>query len=125
MKRLFLAAALLALVAAPVLAQDAPKNVDVTGTWEMTVESPQGSMTITVEFKQDGEKLTGKQVSEMGEAPLTGTIKGNDLAYELTVDMGGQQMKIVNKGKVEGDVIKGTTELGEMGSMAWTAKRKK
>lgn len=125
MKRLFLAAVLLALVAAPVLAQDAPKKVDITGTWEMTVDSPQGTMNLTVEYKQDGEKLTGKHVSEMGEMPLTGTVKGNDVAYELNLDMGGQQMKIVHKAKVDGDVIKGTAELGEMGSMAFTAKRKK
>jgi len=127
MKKLVLAAVVLALVAAPVLAQDAPKDkkVNITGTWEISVESPQGAMTITANYKQEGEKLTGTHVSEMGESPLTGTVVGNQITYTLTIDMGGQQMSLVHKAKVEGDTITGTVDLGEMGSMSWTAKRKK
>ena len=127
MRRLALVAVVLALVAAPVLAQDAPKDkkIDITGAWEMSVESPQGAMTITANYKQEGEKLTGNHVSEMGEAPLTGTVIGNQITYTLALDMGGQEMKLVHKATVEGDIIKGTVDLGEMGSMTWTAKRKK
>jgi len=127
MRRLILAAIVLALAAAPVLAQDAPKDkkVNITGTWEISVESPQGAMTITANYKQEGEKLTGTHVSEMGEAPLTGTVIGNEITYTLSLDMGGQEMKLVHKAKVDGDTITGTVDLGEMGSMPWTAKRKK
>jgi autotransporter translocation and assembly factor TamB len=114
------------LVAAPCAAQDAQKaKVDITGAWTMTVDSPQGQMTITANFKQEGETLTGNHVSEMGEATLKGTVKGNDVNYTLTLDMGGQQMSIVHKAKVDGDTMTGTAELGEMGTMNWTAKRKK
>ena len=120
-----IAALAVALVsAAPVAAQDA-KPVDITGQWEMTVDSPQGQMTIAANFKQDGETLTGTHVSEMGEIPLKGTVKGVDIEYTLTLDMGGQQMTIVHKGKVEGDTIKGTAEIGGMGEIPFTAKRKK
>ena len=96
MKRLVLLIVGMALAVAPVVAQDAakPKAVDITGSWEMTVESPQGTMVITANFKQEGETLTGTHVSEMGEAPLKGTVKGADVEYTLTLDMGGQQMSI-------------------------------
>jgi len=127
MKRIVVLLMAVALAVVPVVAQDAAKDkkVDITGTWEMTVESPQGTMNITIEYKQEGETLTGKHVSEMGEAPLKGTVKGNEIVYTLTMDMGGQQFSIVHKGKVDGDTITGTAELGEMGTMNWTAKRKK
>ena len=127
MKKLVLAAVVLALVAAPVLAQDAPKDkkVNITGTWEISVESPQGAMTITANYKQEGEKLTGTHVSEMGESPLTGTVVGNQITYTLTIDMGGQQMSLVHKAKVEGDTITGTADFGGMGTATWTVKRKK
>jgi len=127
MKRIVVLLMAVALAVVPVVAQDAAKDkkVDITGTWEMTVESPQGTMNITIEYKQEGETLTGKHVSEMGEAPLKGTVKGNEIVYTLTMDMGGQQFSIVHKGKVDGDTIAGTAELGEMGTMNWTAKRKK
>ena len=127
MKRIVVLLMAVALAVVPVVAQDAAKDkkVDITGTWEMTVESPQGTMNITIEYKQEGETLTGKHVSEMGEAPLKGTVKGNEIVYTLTMDAGGQQFSIVHKGKVDGDTIAGTAELGEMGTMNWTAKRKK
>jgi len=127
MKKLAALVAAVALTALPVLAQEAAKEkkVDVTGTWELTVESPQGAMTITANYKQEGESLTGSHVSEMGESPLKGTVKGVDITYTLTIDAGGQQFTITHTGKVDGDTIKGTADLGAMGSMNWTAKRKK
>jgi hypothetical protein len=126
MKRLFQSVLAVALAVAPVVAQDAakPKAVDITGSWEMTVESPQGTMVITANFKQDGEKLTGTHVSEMGEAPLKGTVKGADVEYTLTLDMGGQQMSIVHKAKVDGDTMRGSADIEGMGTIAFTAKRK-
>ena len=126
MKRLVLLIVGMALAVAPAVAQEAakPKLVDITGAWEMTVESPQGQMVITANFKQEGETLTGNHVSEMGEAPLTGTVKGSDVEYTVTIDMGGQQMAIVHKAKVDGDTLTGTAEIGEMGSIAFKAKRK-
>jgi autotransporter translocation and assembly factor TamB len=116
-----------ALVVTPVLAQEAAKakTVDVTGTWEMTVESPQGQMTITANYKQEGETLTGTHVSQMGENPLKGTVKGADISYTITIDAQGQQFTIVHTGKVDGDTITGTADLGGMGTINWTAKRKK
>jgi hypothetical protein len=126
MKRLFLLVLGLALAVAPVDAQDAakPKAVDITGSWEMTVETPQGTMVITANFKQDGEMLTGTHISEMGEAPLKGTVKGADVEYTLTLDMGGQQMSIVHKAKVDGDTMRGSADIEGMGTIAFTAKRK-
>jgi len=129
MKRLVVLVAIVALAAVPVVAQEAPqekqKKVDVTGAWELTVESPQGTMTMTANYKQEGETLTGTHVGEMGEVPLKGTVKGVDIVYTLTIDAGGQQFTITHTGKVDGDTITGTADLGGMGSMKWTAKRKK
>jgi autotransporter translocation and assembly factor TamB len=126
MKRLFLLVLGVALAVAPVVAQGAakPKAVDITGSWEMTVESPQGTMVITANFKQEGETLTGTHISEMGEAPLKGTVKGADVEYTLTLDMGGQQMSIVHKAKVDGDTMKGSADIEGMGAIAFMAKRK-
>ena len=113
-----------AIALVPVAAQDA-KKIDITGAWEMTVESPQGQMVITANYKQEGETLTGTHVSEMGEAPLKGTVKGADIEYTITLDMGGQQFSILHKAKVDGDTITGSAVIGEMGTIAFTAKRKK
>ena len=118
-------------VAMPVYAQEAPKpeskpeKVDVTGTWDMTVESPQGALEVTAVLKQDGEKLTGTQASQMGEVALEGSVVGNEIKYTINIDAGGQQMTIVFAGKVEGDTMAGIFEFGGMGTASWTAKRRK
>ncbi len=124
MKKLALLVLGVALVAAPAFAQNATKPANITGAWEMTVETPQGTMVITANYKQDGETLTGNHVSEMGEAALKGTVKGNDVQYTLTLDMGGQQMAIVHKAKIEGDTMTGSADIEGMGSITFKCKRK-
>jgi hypothetical protein len=122
-----LVAMLLVVVPATAGAQEAQKEkpVDVTGTWESTIESPQGTLTSIATYKQDGETLTGTHVGQAGELPLKGTVKGNLITYQITVDLGGQQLTITYSGKVEGDGISGTADFGGMGSGTWTVKRKK
>jgi len=127
MTRLTVLVAAAALATASAFAQDAPKDkkVDVTGSWEVTVESPQGTMASTATYKQEGEKLTGTHVGRMGEVALAGTVKGAEIAYTITVDAQGQSFTLSYAGKVDGDTITGSVDFGGMGSAPWTAKRKK
>ena len=128
---LVLALACLCVATAPAYAQDPAKPdakaepVNVTGVWDMVVESPQGAMEIVGTFKQEGEKLTGTQASQMGEVALEGTVVGNEIKYVINIDMGGQQMTITFAGKVEGETMAGIFEFGGMGSAGWSAKRRK
>src|SRR5678815_2725927 len=65
-------------------------KVDLTGTWAFTIMSDAGVGTPTVTFKQDGEKLTGHYSSMLlGEADLTGTVKGQALEFTVRADLGG------------------------------------
>jgi hypothetical protein len=131
MKRLLLLACVLMLVTPVlVLAQDPPKQdakpekIDISGAWDMSIDTPQGQMALTVTFKQDGEKITGTQTSPMGESPLEGTLVGNELKYTITIDMQGQQATISFGAKVDGAAMSGVYEFAGMGSGAWTAKKK-
>ena len=126
MKKLVrLVAALIIAGAGLAGAQEQGKGIDVTGSWESTVESPQGAMTSAATYKQTGEELTGTHVGQMGELQLKGTVKGNAISYQITIEMGGQQLTITYSGTVNGDTITGTADFGGMGSGNWTAKRKK
>jgi hypothetical protein len=113
-------------LAGSAFAQEKPKDptkIDVSGTWDTSIETPQGARTMTSTFKQDGEKLSGTQAGEMGETPLQGTIKGADVAFAIVIDMQGQQLTISYAGKVDGETMSGTVEIGSFGSSTWTAKR--
>jgi hypothetical protein len=129
-----LAAALACLVAVSVVpahAQEAPKpadaaaKVDVTGVWDMTVETPNGAIENVGTLKQEGEKLTGTLASQMGEIALEGTVVGTEIKWVLNIDMGGQQVSIAFAGKVEGETMAGIFEMGGMGSATWSAKKRK
>ena len=125
MKELVCVVAALILIGAGLPgAQAQDKPVDVTGSWESTIESPQGAMTSAATYKQTGEELTGTHVGQMGELQLKGTVKGHTISYQITIDMGGQQLTITYSGTVNGSTITGTADFGGMGSGAWTAKRK-
>ncbi len=52
------------------------KAVDVTGVWEITSETPRGTMTRNVTFQQEGNKLTGSIQTRDGSAPIQGTQDG-------------------------------------------------
>lgn len=100
-------------------------KVDVTGKWTFTVQTDAGSGTPTVTLKQDGEKLTGHYSSAtLGEAELTGTVKGQDIKFSFSADAGGQQLQVTYSGTIENkDSMKGNVDLGGMASGTFTAKR--
>jgi curli biogenesis system outer membrane secretion channel CsgG len=125
-KILVVTVACLFLAAVPAFSQDAakPAPADVAGAWDTTLESPQGPMQVVTTFKQDGEKITGTQASPMGEAPLEGTVVGNEIKFTIKIDMQGNQMVISFTAKVEGDAMTGTFDFGGMGSGSWSAKKK-
>ena len=58
-------------------------TVNVTGTWLFDVQTPAGSGTPTMTFKQEGEKLTGQYSGQLGEAPLTGTVKDSRITFQF------------------------------------------
>ena len=127
----FALAFLIAVSAVPAYAQEAPKPdakpapVDVNGVWDMVVEGPQGAIDVVTTFKQEGEKITGTQASQMGETAFEGTVAGNEVKWVLNIDMGGQQMSIAFAGKVDGESMAGVFDMGGMGTAAWTAKKRK
>jgi hypothetical protein len=100
-------------------------KVDVTGKWQLSVETAAGGGTPTLTFKQDGEKLSGHYSSAtLGEADFTGTLKGTAITFSFTVDAQGTSLDVVYTGTMEGpNAMKGTVVLGPLGDGTWTGKR--
>jgi hypothetical protein len=63
-------------------------------------------------------------VSPRGEVPLTGTLKGNAIAFGLNVNVQGQDLQIDYSGTVTGDTMSGTVVFGSFGDGKWTGKKK-
>jgi len=113
-----------AAASAPPVAPQAG-NANVSGDWNFTVETGQGSGSPSFSFKQDGETLTGTYKGQFGEAPVMGTVKGSDIKFSIKISAQGQELTLTYSGKIESkDSMKGTVQLGELGEGTWTAKRK-
>ena len=99
-------------------------QTNVAGEWTINIDTEQGAQSAELTLTQDGEKLTGTLVSEMGTLEFEGTIMGNELKWVMEVDAGGAFLEIAMAGTVDGDTITGTLDLGGYGGGDWTATRK-
>jgi len=115
--------AIVILVAAMSARGSAQAKVDVTGKWAFNVETSAGAGQPTFTFKQDGEKLTGHYTGTFGEADLTGTVKGAEIAFSSSVDAQGTKINEVYTGTVDKDTMKGKIVIEGLGEGTFTAKR--
>jgi hypothetical protein len=101
-------------------------TTDVSGVWIFTVESAAGTSNPTVTFKQEGEKLTGQYSSTLvGEANLTGTVKGRTIEFAVTATVQGVALQLTYSGTLDGtDTMRGKLTAGEFGDGTFTARRK-
>jgi hypothetical protein len=89
---------------------------DVTGTWKGTAQTPNGSAERTFVFKTDGNKLTGETSSNMfGKSAIEdGKIDGDNISFNLKVNIQGTEGTVEYRGKVEGELIHFTVEIPAM-----------
>ncbi len=97
---------------------------DISGKWSATVETEAGSGTPSFTFKQAGETVTGTYSGQLGDAPLTGTIKGDEIEFSFKAAPQGDTIIIHYKGKLTGaNEMKGTVDLGGMATGTFTATK--
>ena len=96
---------------------------DVTGTWLMAVETGAGSGSPTFILVQKGEALTGSYKGQLGEAQVTGTVKGEEVTIEYKVEGQGQTLAVKYSGKTDGKTMSGKVSLGQLGEGTFTGKK--
>lgn len=129
-KKLIIAAGLVlaALVASPVLAQD------MSGSWEITSQTPRGEQTMTLVVEQSGSELTGTVTmarmgrpgggggggDTAGRGPMEveisdGTVSDGDFSFTLTLGRGGRSISQTFTGRFEGGEMSGMITGGPRG----------
>ena len=81
----------LAILLAMPTAGLATQNANVAGKWLLTISTPRGDSTITLNIEQDGSTLTGTSLREGQDnsSELTGTIDGNNITLNMRMGGGG------------------------------------
>ena len=123
MKRILGVTFILTLGALSVAARPlAFQAANVAGSWDVTIDSPQGQRTVVMVIKKDGDKLTGAMKSPQGERPLDSVaIKGDEITFVMTRQVGGQDMVMTYKGKIAKDSMKGDADFGGLATGTWSA----
>ena len=97
-------------------------------TWTWTFNRNGQDVTTTLKLKQDGEKLSGTVKGQQGNETeiKEGTVKNGEVSFKVERERDGNVFTIHYTGKLEGDAIKGKSEMtanGETRSRDWEAKR--
>ena len=131
--------ALICLLAAPLLvAQDSESNnaqpANIGGSWQLSWQGRGGSQQATIQFQEDGSKLSGTfQDSGGSSSQLTGSVAGNNVSFSLQVQ-GRRTMTLAFTGTIDGDKMSGTFQPqggggsrggrgGGQGSHTWSGVR--
>jgi hypothetical protein len=112
--------------AAAIFSATALLAADITGNWEAAVETSAGSGSPSFVFQQAGDKLTGDYSGALGNAKLTGTVKGDAVEFVFKADAGGETIAVEYKGTLDssGRKMKGTVKLGTLADGTFTATKK-
>ena len=80
---------------------------DVAGTWTGEQEGRNGPMTVTFNFKTEGNTLTGAMTTPRGEAQISeGKVNGDEVSFVIVREFNGNSMKINYSGTVSGNEMK-------------------
>src|SRR5947199_7172235 len=117
-----LAFALFALFAAalatPLLAQP-----NAAGEWRVNFVVPTGTRSVSMVINQQRATLSGTVINEDGEFPLKGRIADDQVTIVWSVPEDGKLMELTMKGKLSGDTITGTLQVGAVGEGPLSARR--
>ena len=116
---LFLLFALL-LAFAPALAAG-----EIDGKWTGDVQTPDGSsISLTMNFKTDGDAVTGTITGPTGDVTITdGKMDGDTLTFKIDVDANGTQLSFKCTGKLKSDELAMKMDGGADLNLEFTAKR--
>lgn len=101
---------------------------DVSGTWKAEFDSQIGVQKYTYTLTQSGTALTGKAASEInGEKRETelreGKVEGDTVSFVEQFEFQGNALRVGYRGKVAGNEIRFTREVGDLAKEELVARR--
>ena len=102
-------------------------GADISGKWSAEFETQIGVQKYVFTLDQDGEKITGKANSEIGETRnetelIEGKVDGTNVSFTEILMFQGNELRITYQGKVEGNEIKFTRKVADFATEELVAK---
>ncbi len=105
----------------PVVPSGEPAKV--AGEWAVSIAYPRGEGEQRFSLQQNGNEVTGNHIGEIYKATFKGMIHADQLELHSAMPVGGNTIMWTFKGKVEGNQVSGTVNMGEYGDATWKAIR--
>ena len=95
----------------------------IDGKWNLTVNTPMGAQTSTLEVASSGSSLTGTQGGAQGSQAIeNGAVNGDEATWSIDITS-PMPMTLTFKGKVSGDQLSGAVTLGPFGDSTFQGER--
>jgi len=100
-------------------------RIDVSGEWELVIQTQHGEMTSTIKFIQQGQSLRVSMAEPRGgDTTGEGTIQGGDIQWAIVRNTARGSLKIVYSGTVDGAAMTGQAQIGDHDSAPWKAEKR-
>ena len=102
----------------------AAPEADLTGKWDVKIDYLAGTSTHVLHLTQKSGRIEGTHQGDFVSRDLGGSIEGNNVRLTSNyTERHGDSLSFEFLGKVTGDEIGGTLNMGEYLEARWTAKR--
>ena len=93
----------------------ADAQVDVSGSWALSVTTDNGVTTPSMTLQQAGEALTGHYSSDaLGETDVRGSVEGAQVTVRFSAELQGNTIPVVYRGTVgEDGRMSGTIDIAD------------
>lgn len=100
------------------------ETVDVKGTWNLQIETAEGTTPATLTLAQDGTRLTGSFESDQGNGRvLSGDLEGTSLKFVVGIGAGDRQMELKFSASLEENALSGDLKHAFGGATKWKGTR--
>jgi L-seryl-tRNA(Ser) seleniumtransferase len=98
---------------------------DVSGRWDVQIQYAASKSTHTLQLRQKGSDIEGSHQGDFVTRDISGTLEGDALRLRSGINEDhGDAINCTFNGKLAGDAISGTLDMGEYRSATWTATRR-
>jgi L-seryl-tRNA(Ser) seleniumtransferase len=97
---------------------------NLSGSWEVEIQYAASKSTHILHLQQKGNDLGGTQQGNFLARDIAGTITGDAVTLLSNVtERHGDALRYRFTGKVSGDAMSGTLDMGEYLTATWTGRR--
>jgi len=101
-----------------------PPVANLSGQWELEIQYAASTTSHTLHLQQKGNELDGTHRGNFLSRDIAGTISGDAVTLTSNVtERHGDALRYRFSGKVAGDTMSGTLDLGEYLSATWRGRR--